>query len=97
MAPKFCSNIQIFESNGEFIDPFLGVIKLQPLKKIILRHDHLGKDGIKKLLYALKHRSETLKELSFSSFDFQSIDLSLISELECLDRLNFLNCRGFTS
>ena len=79
MTPKFCSNIQIFESNGEFIDPFLGVIKLQPLKKLTLNHEYLEKDGIKKLLHALKHRSETLKELFFDSFDFQNIDLSFIS------------------
>ena len=54
-------------------------------------------ENIKKLIYySLEFRSETLKVLEFYGLDFQKVDFSFMSRLECLEQLKFEFCEGFT-
>jgi len=48
-----------------------------------------------KVIYALEFRSGTLKELKFEYFDFQDIDLSFMSKLDRLERLELDSCERF--
>ena len=50
---------------------------------------------MEKIINALEYRSETLKELRFNQSNFKHVDLSFMSKLERLERLEFVNCRGF--
>jgi hypothetical protein len=78
------------------VQPFLDIIKSQPLEKMVI-HNYLGtKENINKIVCALEFRSETLKELKFCDLNFQQVDLSSISRLECLERLKFKYCEDFT-
>ncbi|GBC06122.1 hypothetical protein RclHR1_06630011 [Rhizophagus clarus] len=86
---------------------FLDIIKLQPLERVLIdtendsenvlidTENNSEKEDIKKILYTLEFRAKTLKELSFRYVDFQSIDLSFLSKLESLERLEFSQCKGF--
>ena len=74
----------------------MDIIKTQPLKRLSLYYEPLHVQGeIKKVIYALEFRSETLKELTFKHLDFQDIDLSLMSKLDRLERLELINCRQY--
>ena len=89
------SNINI---NIKLMNPFLDITKSQPLEKMVIHTNyHDGtKENINKVVCALEFRSETLKELKFCDLNFQQVDLSSISRLECLERLKFTNCKDFT-
>ena len=56
--------------------------------------DSLDRENVKKIIYALEFRSETLKELSFEYADFRGIDLSFISKFDCLERLDLIRVYG---
>ncbi|RIA79779.1 hypothetical protein C1645_844626 [Glomus cerebriforme] len=98
---KYCNGIINIELNfsrlnNALIKAFLDIIKLQPLKKILMHTEYnVLKEEAKNIVYALKFRSETLKELIFRDFDFQIIDLSFIPNLKSLERLEFISCKGF--
>ena len=61
----------------------------------VIFYDYSIKMYTKKIIDALEFQSETLKELEFDHFNFQGIDLSFISRLECLEKLKFEYCKGF--
>jgi hypothetical protein len=100
---KFCNciiNCEFWISNlsSALTKPFLDIIKLQPLERILIdtyTDNYVEKENVEKVIHALEFRSKTLKELLFRSLDFQLIDLSFISKLECLENLEFVQCRGF--
>ncbi|RIA99193.1 hypothetical protein C1645_811658 [Glomus cerebriforme] len=104
MVSKFCNGIVncefwISDLNSTLTKPFLDIIKSQPLKRIFIDtyiNNSMEKENVKNVLNTLEFRSKTLKELLFKSLDFQFIDLSFISKLECLEQLEFVHCRGFT-
>ena len=91
---QFCNGIvdcelRIYGLNkySTFTESLLDIIMLQPLERITMTIDK--GDIAKNFTNALEFRSKTLKELSLKYFDFQQIDLSFISKLECLEQLNF--------
>ncbi|GBC01383.1 hypothetical protein RclHR1_04170008 [Rhizophagus clarus] len=93
-----CNCIDNFELwiksfNSAFANQYLDIIKTQPLKKLLIYLDNPGNVPFN---LGLEHRSETLKELTLDSIDFQQFDLSFISKLECLENLEFLYCKGFS-
>src|SRR4051794_17659240 len=98
MVSKSCSGIVDVdcELHGGLLKTFVDIIKLQPLKKLCLYScdDHMKGDDIK-VIYALEFRSGTLKELRFDYVDFRDIDLSFMSKLDCLDRLELYNCKRY--
>ncbi|RIA87003.1 hypothetical protein C1645_878316 [Glomus cerebriforme] len=107
MLSKFCNSIVNYElfihelnEQNIFINPFLEIIKLQPLVRLLMYiNDHIDEENVgnvEKILYTLEFRSETLKELLFKFLDFKRIDLSFISKLEYLEHLEFIYCDGFT-
>ena len=99
MLPKFCNGIVDLNLRVVSIidvQPFLDIIKSQPLEKMVIRSYNGTKENINKIVCALEFRSETLKELVFWSLNFQEVDLSSISRLECLEWLKFRQCEGFT-
>lgn len=101
IVPTFCRNIincvlWIFKLNSNFIKPFLDIIQLQPLQRMLICIVNI-EENAKKIIKALEFRSETLKELLFECLDFRDIDLSFISNLKRLERLKFIYCKGFVS
>ncbi|RIA83576.1 hypothetical protein C1645_860744 [Glomus cerebriforme] len=99
--PTFCHNIincdlWIFKLNSTFVKPFLDIIRLQPLERLLICIVNI-EENAKNIINTLEFRSETLKELLFECLDFQHIDLSFISNLECLEQLKFIYCKGFVS
>uniref|UniRef100_U9TZ54 Uncharacterized protein n=1 Tax=Rhizophagus irregularis (strain DAOM 181602 / DAOM 197198 / MUCL 43194) TaxID=747089 RepID=U9TZ54_RHIID len=101
IIPTFCRNIincdlWIFKLNKIFVKPFLDIIQLQPLERVLICIVNI-EENAKKIIKALEFRSETLKELLFECLDFRDIDLSFISNLKRLERLKFIYCKGFIS
>src|ERR1043165_4818310 len=94
MLPKFCNGIVKLNLKVESIDvqPFLDIIKSQPLEKMVIDNHNGTKENINKIVCALESRSETLKKLEFCDLNFQEVDLSSISRLECLVRIKFEHC-----
>ncbi|EXX50221.1 uncharacterized protein OCT59_016507 [Rhizophagus irregularis] len=100
---KFCNciiNCEFWISNlsNALTKPFLDIIKLQPLERILIdtyTDNYIEKENVEKVIHALEFRSKTLKQLLFRSLDFQLIDLSFLSKLEYLENLEFVQCRGF--
>ena len=78
MVPKFCNGIVNFilcVPELYILTNILDIVKSQPLERM----KFYNYNGIKvhvKIIDALEFRSETLKELSFKSFNFEGIDLS---------------------
>ena len=100
MVPKFCNGIvkcelRIYSLNRMFAKPLLDIVKLQPLKSSLIRINDKDDDA-KKIMYTFEFRSETLKRLVLERLNFQKIDLSFMSKLECLERLEIKYCNGFT-
>ncbi|GES80954.1 hypothetical protein GLOIN_2v637630 [Rhizophagus clarus] len=101
IIPTFCRNIincdlWIFKLNNIFVKPFLDIIQLQPLERMLICIVNI-EENAKKIINALEFRSETLRELLFECLDFRDIDLSFLSNLKCLERLKFIYCKGFVS
>lgn len=101
IIPTFCRNIincdlWIFKLNRIFVKPFLDIIQLQPLERVLICIVNI-EENAKKIIKALEFRSETLKELLFECLDFRDIDLSFLSNLKRLERLKFIYCKGFIS
>jgi hypothetical protein len=99
MISTFCNGIINLELwikpfKGVFAKQYLDIIKLQPLKRILVYIDNSEKIPLN---LGLEFRSETLKELVFDSVDFRQINLSFISKLQCLELLEFLYCKGFNN
>src|ERR1044072_2168799 len=70
---------------------------LPSLEKMVIDNYNGTKENINnKVVCVLEFRSETLKELKFCDLNFQQVDLSFISRLECLEQLKFSHCEGFT-
>ncbi|GBB93534.1 hypothetical protein RclHR1_02190009 [Rhizophagus clarus] len=97
---KSCNNIincdlLIYKLNYNIVKEFLNIIKSQPLKRISIYTNFLEQHK-KEIIYALEYRSFSLKELIFIYMDFKNIDLTSITKLECLEKLEFDNCEGFT-
>ncbi|CAG8437896.1 11553_t:CDS:2 [Rhizophagus irregularis] len=98
---KFCNciiNCEFWISNlsNALTKPFLDIIKLQPLERILIdtyTDNYIEKENVEKVIHALEFRSKTLKQLLFRSLDFQLIDLSFLSKLEYLENLEFVQCR----
>ena len=100
MIPNFCNGIVDFELwipklSDSFSRLLLDMIKLQPLENLLIRICNIIKKEDKNILRALEFRSDTLKELSFQGLDFKGVDLSFMSKLNCLERLEFDTCRRF--
>jgi hypothetical protein len=105
MLFKYCNEIvkcQLSINNfiGVDIKPLLDMIMLQPLEKLSIvvgEFDPKKKGDAKEFVEALKFRSGTLKKLTLYGFEFNKhINLSLISQLERLERLKFVDCGGLT-
>jgi hypothetical protein len=99
MITKNCNCIVNFElwiksPKSVFAKKYLDIIKLQPLKKVLLYIDNPDKISFN---LGLEFRSETLKELVLDSIDFQQINLSFIPKLKYLEILEFLYCKGFNN
>jgi hypothetical protein len=100
MITKTCNCVVNFELwikslKSVFAKKYLDIIKLQPLKKVLLYIDNPDKISFN---LRLEFRSETLKELVLdSSIDFQQINLSFIPKLKYLEILEFLYCKGFNN
>jgi hypothetical protein len=99
MITKTCNCIVNFELwiksfKSVFAKKYMDIIKLQPLKRVLLYIDNSDKISFN---LGLEFRSETLKELVLDSIDFQQINLSFIPKLEYLERLEFLYCKGFNN
>ena len=98
MVPKFCSgiiNLNLYMSELYISTTILDIVKSQPLERMKF-YNHYGiKVYVKEIIDALEFRSETLKQLVFIRFDFQGIDLSFVSRLGCLERLELYYCEGF--
>jgi hypothetical protein len=97
---KTCNNIincnlLIYKLNYNFVEEFVNIIKSQPLKSISIYTNFLEQHK-KEIIYSLESRTNTLRELIFIYMDFKNIDLSSITKLECLEKLEFDNCEGFT-
>ncbi|CAB4437749.1 unnamed protein product [Rhizophagus irregularis] len=97
---KSCNNIincnlLIYKLNYNFVKEFVNIIKSQPLKRISIYTNFLEQHK-KEIIYALEYRSNTLRELIFIYMDFKNIDLSSLTKLENLEKLEFDNCEGFT-
>ena len=75
------------------IDIFVNIIKSQPLKSISMCILKIRER--EKIIRALEFRTKTLKDLQLYNLNFQGIDLSFISKLECLEHLGFTYCVGF--
>jgi hypothetical protein len=102
MIPKFCNKVincelSVDNLNENFINPFLDIIRSQPLEKILIyisRLSNLG-ENTQKILNSLEFRSDTLKKLLFEHLDFQKIDLSFMTSLERIEKIEFIHCKGF--
>ncbi|RIA85473.1 hypothetical protein C1645_741545 [Glomus cerebriforme] len=99
MLSIICNNIieyNIIIGKSNEINPISDIIKLQPLEKIFIEfsYSNITKKFIQKIIKALEFRSKTLKKLVFKYLDFQSIELSFITKLECLKHLDFQYCSG---
>ncbi|GBB86709.1 hypothetical protein RclHR1_01310005 [Rhizophagus clarus] len=97
MVSTFCEglvNLELWVKslNSVLAKQYLDIIKFQPLKRILMYINNSEKIPFN---LGLEFRSETLKELILDSIDFQYINLSFISKLECLKLLEFLYCKGF--
>ena len=98
MVPKSCNGIVdcVLKLKSPFPESFVDIIKSQPLERFALcSHDACIQEEDKKVIYALEFRSGTLKELTFESIDFQGIDLSVMSKLDRLERLELVSCKQF--
>ncbi|CAB4393469.1 unnamed protein product [Rhizophagus irregularis] len=104
MVPKFCNKIidceiSVDNLNEIFINPFLNIIRSQPLERILIYISRLSNLGgnTQKILNSLEFRSDTLRELSFEHLNFQRIDLSFMTDLEFTEKIKFIHCKGFIS
>ncbi|RIA87937.1 hypothetical protein C1645_877731 [Glomus cerebriforme] len=101
MVSKFCNCIissHTCVSSLKIIFKISEIVKLQPLKRISINNCNFNNRNVeysRKILYNLKFRSETLKELIFDSFNFRLIDISFILELKNLEYLEFNQCVFF--
>ena len=96
---KFCNSIVYYRIvfHHSFVDPYLSIIKFQPLEKLEIVHNRVpsAKECVDKIVHALEFRSDTLRELSITNLDFKGADLSFISKFERLEQLSFCFCENF--
>ena len=75
-------------------DSLTDIINLERIVLNVISHDNV--ENVKKIVKVLEFQSETLKKLRFCQLNFEHVNLSSMSILERLERLEFaISCKGF--